>query len=360
MKLEEFKDKKSIFWILQISGWLLLGFAYLVLYYRQYIGDPFALLAIFITYLAGFLISLLLRYFYQRIHYQKQSILKLSLIVVISSGVAAFLWFGLDILLSVPLHGMEWFNNVFKLQRVLSEMFWHSMMLGTWSALYFVIKLWIEWNLQKERAEKANALAQSAQLQMLRYQLNPHFLFNALNSIRALVDEDKKNAKSMITELSEFLRYSLISKNYSDVPLKQELEAIRHYFRIEKKRFEEKLEVNFNIDPVAEEYSVLSFLIHPLVENAVKFGMQTSPMPLKINVNARVENDALKLEVNNSGKWIDFDGSKENGTGTGLKNIRQRLENAFPDNHNFEIIKGKNMVRILLEIYKNQNFENEK
>ena len=100
---------------------------------------------------------------------------------------------------------------------------------------------------------------------MLRYQLNPHFLFNALNSLRALVDEDEKNARQMVTELSEFLRYSLISKDLNNVPLKKEIEAIRNYLAIEKKRYEEKLEVVINIDPSTESCYLPSFLIHPVV-----------------------------------------------------------------------------------------------
>ncbi len=354
MVVEKFKNQKSWFWILQISGWLLLGLVYMVLYYRNYIGELKSIIAIFLTYLTGFIISLLLRYFYKRINYKTQPIIRLSILVVVSSIIAANLWFALDVVLSIPLHGKEWLTDFFTLQRFLSETFWHAFMLGTWSALYFVIKLWIEWNLQKDRAEKANALAQSAQLQMLRYQLNPHFLFNALNSIRALVDEDKRKAKSMITELSEFLRYSLISKNYSNVPLKQELEAIHHYFLIEKKRYEEKLKVSFDIDPVAEEFPVLSFLVHPLIENAVKFGMLTSAMPLEIVIKAKVIANDLHLEVSNSGKWVDFSESNTNGTGTGLRNIQERLENAFPGKHSFEIIKEKEKVIILLKISKEQ------
>lgn len=355
MNVNDIKNKKSVFWILQISGWIAFGLIYLFLYYRTYLTDPKSLFAIFLTYLTGFLSSLMLRYFYRRVHYQSRSIVNLSIIVVLSSIVAANLWFWLDVFLSIPLHQVGWVEEQITLQRYLSETYWHAFILGTWSALYFVIKLWVEWNLQKERTLNANALAQAAQLQMLRYQLNPHFLFNALNSIRALVDENQKHAKEMITELSEFLRYSLISKNYSDVPLKQELEAIRHYFRIEKKRYEEKLLIEYDINPLAEEYPVLSFLIHPLVENAVKYGMQTSPMPLRIVLKADVRNDTLILEICNSGSWINRDSEyseQKQGTGTGLKNIRQRLENAFPNRYHFKVLKQAGQVCVRIEINK--------
>jgi len=253
------------------------------------------------------------------------------------------------------LHSEDWYSTYITFQRILSETWWHSFVLGTWSALYFVIKLWIEWNLQKDLADKANALAQSAQLQMLRYQLNPHFLFNALNSIRALIEEDKIKAKSMITELSEFLRYSLISKNYKNVPFKEELKAIEHYFKIEKKRFEDKLQVVINVEEKAEDFPVLSFLVHPLVENAVKFGMQTSSMPLQICLNAKIKNNGLILEVTNSGQWVEKNHLNNNGTGTGLKNIKERLENAFPGNHNFEIKKNENQVKVVIKIKTKSN-----
>jgi len=354
MNIIDLKNKKSIFWILHISGWIALGLIYLVLYYRNYLSDPKSMLTLFLTYLTGFSSSLILRHFYKKINYQNYSIGHLSIIVLAGSFIVGHLWFGFDILLTLPINGVEWFHEKITFQRYLSNTYWHTFILGTWSTLYYLIKLWVEWSLQKERILNANALAQAAQLQMLRYQLNPHFLFNALNSIRALVDENQKHAKEMITELSEFLRYSLISKNYSDVPLKQELEAIRHYLRIEKKRYEEKLQIDYKINPLAEEYPVLSFLIHPLVENAVKYGMQTSSMPVQIVLKADVQGDTLNVEVCNSGSWIEPDSKNEQkqGTGTGLKNIQQRLQNAYPDNHHFEVAKESKQVCVRIEIKK--------
>ena len=355
MNINNLNDKIRIFWILQISGWVALAMIYMGLYYRQYLDDPKSLFAVLLTYFTGFGASLFLRYAYRKINYKSRSIGNLTIVVLLSTIVVANIWFWSDVGLSVPIHGYGWFQKTITIQRYLSETYWHAFILGTWSALYFVIKLWIEWNLQKERTLNANALAQAAKLQMLRYQLNPHFLFNALNSIRALIDENQNHAKEMITELSEFLRYSLISKNYSNVPLKKELEAIRHYFKIEKKRFEEKLQLEYDINPLAEEYPVLSFLLHPLVENAVKYGMQTSPMPLQIRLKADVQDGKLILEICNSGKWLKAevdDHTEKQGTGTGLNNIRQRLKNAYPEKHRFEIQKLEGQVCIRIELKK--------
>jgi LytS/YehU family sensor histidine kinase len=222
-----------------------------------------------------------------------------------------------------------------------------------WTFLYYGLKIRREWKIQEQRTAQANSLAQNAQLQMLRYQLNPHFLFNSMNSIRALIDEDEAKAREMITELSEFLRYSLVSNHYSNVPLKIEMEAIRHYFSIQKKRYEDKLKVFYDIEPRAGEYPVLSFLVHPLVENAVKYGMQASLLPLTVRVKATVSNDVLTVDIINSGKWIKSSSQDErttDGTGTGLDNVRLRLENAYPGRHRFDIFEKEGHVHVQLKI----------
>lgn len=352
--LFQFKNKNRLFWTLHIAGWTTLFSSYIFLYYFDRLHEYKIIAGLFITDLTGFFITYLLHWFYKKINYQSRSILSLAGIVILGSILASNLWLWADILFSIPLHGLDYLIGRMTLKSYFGSIWSHLFVVMLWSTLYFSIKLWQEWMLQKERTEKANALAQSAQLQMLRYQLNPHFLFNSLNSIRALVDEDQKSAKTMITELSEFLRYSLVSKNYSDVPLNNEIEAIRHYFAIEKIRYEDKLIVDFHIDPLAEDYPVLSFLIHPLIENAIKYGMQTSAMPLKISINAEVSGPRLKIQVCNTGKWIEpSDHDTTLSTGTGLKNIRQRLENAFPDHHAINISENNGVVCVAFEIENN-------
>jgi len=160
--------------------------------------------------------------------------------------------------------------------------------------------------------------------------------------------------------LAEFLRYSLISKNQSEVALSDELEAVRHYLAIEKKRYEDKLEIFFNIDPLAEDYPVLSFLIHPLVENAIKFGMQTSPLPLKINIIAEVVESDLIISVNNTGCWVEENKINSEKIKTGLDNVIQRLDNAYAGNFGFEIIKKTDEVLIKIQIRNKVEMSNAK
>jgi two-component system LytT family sensor kinase len=341
------------FWHYQITGWLIFWIADFILMALQPLpSQEFAVEALE-TPLA-FALSLLLRLIYRRVKHRNLPILavigyiafwSLVFTVIWYAGIASIWHVTLGPSYSIPMldyrAAIRWINYLVPI--------W----LG-WSSLYFGIKYWRDWEEEKDRARKAVALVQRARLQMLRYQLNPHFLFNALNSVRALIQEDKKHAKEMITELSEFLRYSLVHRDHNDVPLREELGAIRHYLSIEKKRFEDKLQVTFNIDREAEEYPILSFLIHPLVENAIKYGMKTSTMPLRIRIEAALHDGNLQVVVANSGSWLpapeDGRGNLD-GTGTGLTNVRMRLENAYPDRHRFAV-EHDGCVGVRIEIYK--------
>jgi LytS/YehU family sensor histidine kinase len=222
-----------------------------------------------------------------------------------------------------------------------------------WSTIYFGYKFWEVWNEQKIRTERERLLAQAAQLEMLRYQLNPHFLFNTLSSLRALVRVNIEKAEEMITQISEFLRYSLLEGKNSEVPLSKEIEIVKHYLDIEKVRFGDKLIIDYQIDQLAEDYPVPVFLIHPLIENAIKHGMKSNILPLKIVLKAEVSDGSLNIDVINTGKWIESVPKEDtNNTGTGLKNTLKRLEHAYPNNHTFEILKGENTVHVRMKVKK--------
>lgn len=206
-----------------------------------------------------------------------------------------------------------------------------------------------------------------AQLEMLRYQLNPHFLFNALISISDLIGEDPKHAVRTMTMLMAYLRYALQPVGLPTTPLSEEIVALKNYLAIEQVRFEERLRVEIDIAPEAATVRVPSFLLQPLVENAIKYGMRTSQMPLHIKVLGSIRHNTngktLVLEVLNSGSLTMPEGiSKPSGTGTGLQNIRERLEVLFPKKHrvSLEEIRAKEcsskeaevrgMVRFRVEI----------
>lgn len=226
--------------------------------------------------------------------------------------------------------------------------------LVAWSALYLGIKQWQDLQHERERTLQAVADARQAQLLMLRYQLQPHFLFNTLNSLRALITEDAARARDMVSELADFLRASLAAPGAAVVPLRDELATVRRYLAIQQIRFEHQLVVRFEVEPAAEAFPVPPLLLHPLVENAVKYGIRTSPRPLRVRIRALAKAGGVTIEVANTGRWgangtgPDFD--PENGTGVGLENVRQRLLHQYSQRHRFVVEEADGWVLARIEI----------
>lgn len=348
-----------LFWILQIGGWGGLWVFYMSLIAISGVTAPGAASGLAMTYGTGLVASSLLRLVYRQFTRTSRPLIVLVGAIIGLSAVGAQVWFWLGTLASLLASGPAEALGKLEWSEYLLAFYVQCPTLLIWSVLYFAVKFWFSWRSQKIRAEKADTLAQRAQLQMLRYQLNPHFLFNALNSIRALIDEDKENAKRMITELSKFLRYSLINTDMMNVSLRNELEALRHYFTIQKIRYGDRVEIDFDIDSAAEAIVVPGFLLHPLAENAIKYGMQTSENPLRIRIAAHRRDNVLEIIVSNTGKWVPFAADAADmpeGTGTSLANARQRLANAFPDNSCLNIEHGDGWVRVIITISKVKDF----
>lgn len=353
--VEDLKNKRAIFWTLNTSGWLLYWLFSLLITHNKILqdGNLTVVTWTFCVYFFGFPIILVMSYLYRIIHQKSQSIILISTFIFFISAIFAHLWFGYSYVVASIFEINQFRGTPGSMELYLWPVFSWSLVLIAWSALYFFVKFWIDWDMQTKAMKKAVELAQSAQLKMLRYQLNPHFLFNSLNSIRALIEEDEEEAKLMLNKFSEYLGYSLNSKKYADVPLGEEIEAIRQYFAIEKKRFENKLDVELKILPLAENFPVLSFMLHPLIENALKYGMQTSSIPLKIVVKARADNNILTVEVFNSGMWVrpsEVGRKNRISIGSGLDNVRQRLDNAYPNNHQFFVFRREDGVYVRIEI----------
>ncbi len=352
MTIENTSSRLKIFWTLNISGWSVL-IGSIVLIYASDFNEQSDLASHYTyRYFIGFLVSIILAYYYNKIDFHKKSPVSGIVSVIVYFILTIHLWylFGSVVQHYILAHQeKESINSIY-----FHDMFWNIVYLGLWSAFFFGIKFWMDLSEEKDRREKVEALAKNAQLRMLRYQLNPHFLFNSLNSIRALIDESQDRAQRMISELKEFLNYSLKENNNDTVLLKDELKSLRHYFAIEKERYEEKLDISIQIDNKAENYPILSFLLHPVVDNAVKYGMQTSVLPLKITIKADIGgNGELKLLVSNSGKWIENHPDEtinSSGTGTGLDNVRLRLKYAYPGQHKFSTQVEEDIVKVYLEI----------
>lgn len=201
---------------------------------------------------------------------------------------------------------------------------------------------------QRLRLESEH-MVREAQMELLKYQLNPHFLFNALNTIMVLIDHHPREAREIITDLSDYLRYSLKRSNQSMVPMKEEYQSLLEYLRIQKKRFREKLTIQTVMSESAGDVEIPVFIIHPLIENAVKFGSSTSKDHLFISVNIDKTPRGVRIEIENSGHIPEK--RNEEGTGTGLENTRQRIALLYGEKGNLELKErnGRVIATMVLE-----------
>jgi two-component system, LytTR family, sensor kinase len=220
------------------------------------------------------------------------------------------------------------------------------------SATYYLTYLVLKTAKQRETAHKAESLAKDVQLKMLRYQINPHFLFNVLNSIYTLIDENTEKAKKLVIDMSEYYRYTLNKQQHS-VSVEKEIESIMKYLEIQKTRFEEDFQYEISVEEAVKSVMIPSFLIHLLVENAVKYGTKTVKEKLIIRLSVTLVNRILLIRVSNTGKLLihGTEGEKNtNGTGNGLENLKNRLSLYYDDNYSFSLREEAGCVIATIEI----------
>jgi LytS/YehU family sensor histidine kinase len=203
---------------------------------------------------------------------------------------------------------------------------------------------------ERQRAAEAENRLNHSRLQALRYQLNPHFLFNILNSIAALSKQAPDKISGLIQELSRYLRSTLTDGDSGFVPLGQELETVGSYLKLEKVRFEEDLVVDIVTPPEAGKALVPELLLQPLVENAIKYGRRTSTLPLQVAVRCLLREGRLELQVANTGKWVSGQDDPEGKSGIGLANLRKRLELLFPGDHGLAIEEKEGWVVVRIDL----------
>jgi two-component sensor histidine kinase len=207
----------------------------------------------------------------------------------------------------------------------------------SWVTLYLAVSYNAQAADAEHRAAKALAEASSAQLRALRYQLNPHFLFNTLNSLSALILEQRtRDADEMVVRLSSFLRTTLSTEALGLIRAEDEIEAQRRYLEIEQVRFPD-LTLRTEVDPQIADAAVPPMILQPLVENAIKFAVGDSPRPAQISVSAYQQGQQLVLTVEDSGSASP---SPQHGMGVGLRNVRDRLKTLFGDDAQLETRKS--------------------
>ena len=337
-----FRDRGRLFWILNIAGWM--GYmvaAWLGALAHEKPESYFAVIAA--TGISGLIATLPMRWLLRR--FWGSSLTTLATIMIFACYVLAFGWRWLQNFLYY-----DWVKNSWQPEHMMdyvSGVMGSFYILLCWSGLYFGIKYYQQLQDQTEQTLKATAAAHQAQLKMLRYQLNPHFLFNTLNAISTLIlDGANETANKAVSGLSDFLRYTLDNDPMSRVTLGSELKALDLYLEIEKVRFGERLIIEKAIEAGALNALVPSLILQPLIENAIKFAISPSEEGGTLKISARVQHGTLVMQLTDTGPGLGNGASSGKSCGVGLKNIRERLQQLYGDNQAFTL--GPNEPRGLV------------
>lgn len=331
-----FADKNRAFWILQTIGWTGYFFLRSLNGFANSMGWMWLVHTLLLT-ATGYSLTLLLASLFRRlIKMQPIWTLALSLTAVVLASAAFSVietWSYATFLKpsSTPA-GVA----------LLSPILLDFSLLAAWTALYYGINYFLLLEEQIDQRERLEHQASSAQLAMLRYQLNPHFLFNTLNSISTLVLlKQTERANAMLARLSSFLRYTLVNEPTAKVTLAQEVETLKLYLEIEKMRFEYRLRPHFKVEPDTIGARLPSLLLQPLIENAIKYAVTPAENGADIWITAAREGQAVRIEVADNGDGTGAEIAASPSTGVGLANIRDRLSQGYGALHRFETRKNE-------------------
>jgi len=327
-----FEDKGRAFWMLQAAGWS----GYLLLRSVVSISNGFAverIIAAIIEAIVGYCLTLLLSTLYG--YYRRLPRITGILLTLATLAIATVIYAVID---AFTFSFIREGDTGVTFALVVGTVFINFTVLAGWSALYFGINFYLIVEQQIDQMQLLENQASSAQLAMLRYQLNPHFLFNTLNSISTLVLlKQTERANVMLSRLSSFLRYTLANEPTAHVTLSQEVETLQLYLEIEKMRFDERLRTHFDIDPRVSRARLPSLLLQPLVENAIKYAVTPQEEGADITVTARLTGERVQIAVSDTGPGlIESKPRPTLSTGVGLANIKERLAQTFGSDHRFE------------------------
>lgn len=356
------RDRNMQFWALQLAGFMGWGLTSLAtgLYWGM---KPSYNLAVLTGIATGMLLTGVLREAFKGVWARPLWIR--FLVLVAGSYVVALLWQASK---NVALY--EFYGFYLEAEEKWRPQRWSDYTRGVmssfyivlcWSGLYFGIKYYRMLNEERARSLRAMSSAREAQLRMLRYQLNPHFLFNTLNAISTLVlEQETQLANRMVTRLSSFLRHSLDTDPMACVPLEQEVTALCLYLEIEQVRFEDRLRLEQRISPTAARARVPSLLLQPLVENAIKYAIARSEDGGTIRILADVVGDRLEVEVSDDGPGLPagFELSPD-ARGVGLRNTADRLQQVYGEEHELHLLPAEpSGLRVLMRLpFETQPFE---
>lgn len=350
-------SKSPYFWKLQVAYWVaytvLQGIAVYLLIAAGIISSGAEWLLLEWTLLKsayGFLITCALRPIFIWIHTRKWHPLPMAMLLLgISISYTA-----VEILLTTQIPVLrEHFESLTATLSIGTSVmvlgfYMDLFFLAFWIGFYFAGSLFFD-------SVELNRSQQKSELALLRYQMQPHFLFNALTAVMA-VSDDKEKVETLTQSLADYLRFSLIKSDEDQAPLGEELNALENYLHVEKVRFGANLVYQISANQETRSLKTPRYLVQPLLENAIKYGQQTSPMPLSILIQAQLAGAELHLTVENTGSWVEPSSTtsreKDNGIGIGLSNLRRRLHLIYGNRASlaYEKPSGQVLARVTLPI----------
>ena len=338
-------NKPRLYWTLQIGGWTL--YAVIQIVFSVFASDDQGVSmqrVIFLTYEAFFclLLTHIFRNAINRWRWLEAGMRVLIPRVIVSVFVLGLIFYFLRLPISVPL-GLFSTKVAFNIINIIGLSFIYALIFFLWCVLYFSYNYFERYN----TSLKLEASIREIELNNLKSQLNPHFIFNALNSIRALVDENPGKSKEAINQLSNILRNSLTTGKRGLTKFDDELKIVKDYLGLESIRFEERLKTEFEIDPESREFLVPPLMIQTLVENGIKHGISKLTAGGIIQMKTAVRNDRLTIQIRNSGHYNN--GARRNSGGLGMENTKQRLKLIYGNKASFRIM-SENDTFVLTEI----------
>jgi len=339
----KFMNKERLYWFLQILGWG--SFAFVIIFLASLSSGVSAVQVWAFIMLAVFnLISThFLRFLVKTFDWFKLGIPRLLLQVLLAILGLSFVNFVAQILINVVFGTLNPQED-FRVLVILANLFQAFLFYVMWFLLYFLFHFLDNYNTSLKYEAKINEI----RLNHLKSQLNPHFIFNALNSVRALVDEDPAKAKSAITRISNMLRFSLMMDKKQTIEFGEELNIVKDYLELESIRFEERLQVIYLIEDESYSYKIPPMMLQTIVENAIKHGISNLVKGGIIELKCREGlNDDLYIQVKNSGHLDQAPSLKSKGDqGNGLSNTVQRLKLIYGDQASFRIFNSGNQFVI--------------
>lgn len=324
-------NKKNIYWACQIFGWTFFTALNLIFFKLNNSTNLIDILNYLIWLPVGISLTHVYKLLIIKFNALKFNVIKQIPFVIVAGFIKAFLFFVLTVGIAKVFGIITYKIN---LVAALSNIFSLSVIFILWSLIYFGFHFFDNYKKTEIQNLKLEAASKEGELNKLKSQLNPHFMFNSMNSIRALIDEDPKKAKVAVTQLSNILRSTLMMHKNKLISFQDELALVKDYLELEHIRFEERLRYSFEIDNQTLNLSVPPMMIQTLVENGIKHGISKFAEGGEITLKAKKINSELLVEIINSGQ---LDLSSQSDTGFGIENTTNRLQLLFGNNASFSI-----------------------